>query len=86
MGFAGETYLIKRGTYQDGEFGWRYFGNGGRPMNPTVVLWPDRRKMQVFSDPRDAVELARLASPWDPYAVGLLRVDALAASHRRSAW
>jgi len=31
MGFGGETYLIKCGTYQDSEFGWRYFGNGGRP-------------------------------------------------------
>ena len=31
MGFGGETYLIKCGTYQDSEFGWRHFGNDGRP-------------------------------------------------------
>jgi hypothetical protein len=61
MGFGGEVYLIKCGTYQDSEFGWRYFGNGGRPMNPAIGPQPDRRKMQVFSDPRDAVEFARLA-------------------------
>jgi hypothetical protein len=29
-------------------------------MNPTVVLWPSRHKMQVFSDSRDAVEFARI--------------------------
>ena len=61
MGFGGEVYLIKFGTYEDSEFGWRYFSNGGRSMNPTIVLWPDRCKMQVFSDPRDSGEFARIA-------------------------
>ena len=66
MGFGGEVYCIKFGTYQDSEFDWRYFGNGGRPLNPTVMFWPDQRRMQVFSDPRDAVEFARIARPFSP--------------------
>ena len=46
-------------AYQDSDFGRSNFGHGGRPMNPTVLLWPDRRKMQVFSDPRVSVEFGR---------------------------
>jgi hypothetical protein len=60
MGFGGDAYLIRCGTYQDSEFGWCYFGNSGCPMNPTVVLWTDCRKMQVFSNPRDAGSLRGL--------------------------
>ena len=60
---------VGSGTYQDSEYGWRCFDDGRRPMNPTVALWPDRRRskipcasgMQVFSDSRDAVEFPRLA-------------------------
>jgi hypothetical protein len=37
-------------------------------MNSMVVLWPDRRKLQVFSDPRGVVEFARLACPLLPFA------------------
>ena len=55
MGFGGETYLIKTGTYQDSDYGWKYFHNGGFPTNYTVVLWPDQKKMLVFQDPKDAV-------------------------------
>jgi hypothetical protein len=33
----------------------------GRPMSTAVVPWPDRRKIEVFRDPRGAVEFARLA-------------------------
>jgi len=39
MGFGDEACLIRCGTCRNSDFGWRYFGNGGRPMNPTVVLW-----------------------------------------------
>lgn len=56
MGFGGETLLIKTGTYQDSDFGWRYYHDGGFPTNYTVVLYPDRKKMLAFSDPRDAVD------------------------------
>jgi len=67
-GFGGEAYLIQCRTCHDNQYGWRYYGNGGCPMNPTVVLWSDRRKaklpcppgMQVFSEPRDAAEFARM--------------------------
>lgn len=55
MGFGGETFLIKTGTYQDSDYGWRYFHNGGFPTNYTVVLWPDEKKMLCFPDPRDAM-------------------------------
>jgi len=51
MGFRGAVYLVKCGRYQDSEFGQHYFGHCGRPMNPTVALWPGRRKMQMFSHP-----------------------------------
>jgi hypothetical protein len=59
MGFGGEVYLIKCGTYQDSEFGLRYFGNGGRPMSPTVVLGPPpRRYLTIFLEGGvDATEL-----------------------------
>ena len=40
MGFVGEIYPSKCGTYQDSEFGWPYTGNGGRPMSPTVCCGP----------------------------------------------
>jgi len=56
MGFGGETYLVKTGTYQDSDYGWKYFHNGGFPANYTVILWPDQKKMQFFSDPKDAVQ------------------------------
>jgi len=59
MGFGGATYLVKVGTYQDSEFGWRYFHNGGRPLNPTIVFWPGEHRMQIFNDPRSAVEYMR---------------------------
>lgn len=54
MGFGGETMYIKVGTYQDGEYGWKFFHNGGI-LNPTVVLYPDKHKKLIFSEPRDAV-------------------------------
>lgn len=58
MGFGGETYLIKTGTYQDSIYGWKYFHNGGFPVNYTIVLFPDRYKMVLFDNPRDAVRFA----------------------------
>jgi len=54
MGFGGETFLIKVGTYQDSDFGWRYFHNGGQ-CNPTVVLFPDQHKKVAFMNPEDAL-------------------------------
>ena len=55
MGFGGETLLIKVGTYQDSDFGWRYFHNGGFQPNYTVVFYPDRKKMVPFTNMYDAV-------------------------------
>ena len=45
--FGGLTYLIKTGAYQDGQLGWRYFHNGGRPVVPVVTFWPDQRRMDI---------------------------------------
>jgi len=53
--FGGQTYLIKVGTYSDGEYGWKYFQNGGFPMTQTVVYFPDTHKKLYFDDMRDAV-------------------------------
>ncbi|MCK4818862.1 hypothetical protein KA005_24020 [bacterium] len=63
-GFGGETIFIKVGTYQDSDYGWRYFSNGGMVGNYTVVLFPDQKKMIPFTNPRDAMdylEMARIA-------------------------
>ena len=55
MGFGGETILIKCGTYQNSDFGWKYFHDGGFPTNYTIVLFASHKKMVAFADPRDAV-------------------------------
>ena len=62
MNFGGEAYLIKVGTYQDGDYGWKYFHNGGQ-LNPTVVLYPDRHKKVAFMDPHDAVQFMSTYKP-----------------------
>ena len=56
--FGGEYIMIKVGTYQDSEYGWRLFHNGGFAANYTTVLFPHEKKMQCFSDPRDAMRFA----------------------------
>jgi hypothetical protein len=53
--FGGETLLIKTGTYQDSDYGWRYFHGSAPPQNYTVVFYPDQHKMVPFTRPRDAV-------------------------------
>lgn len=53
------SVLIKVGTYSDSVYGWRYFHNGGFPINPAVVLLTKERKVIPFADPRDAVTFAR---------------------------
>jgi len=54
------TLLLKVGTYSDGIYGRRYFHNGGFPVNPSVVLYPQERKMLPFADPRDAIAYVRV--------------------------
>ena len=54
MPFGGESWLIKVGTYQDSDFGWKYFHNGGTG-NPTTVLFPNEHKIVPFRNPIDAV-------------------------------
>lgn len=56
--FGGEYVMIKVGTYQDSEYGWRYFHNGGFAANYSVVLFPDQKRIIPFTDPRDAVRFA----------------------------
>lgn len=63
MGFGGETILIKTGTYQDSDYGWGYYHDGGFPTNYTVVLYPDHKKMIAFADPRDAVTYMQNCPP-----------------------
>ncbi len=53
------TTLIKVGTYSDSVYGWRYFHNGGFPINPSVVLHPKERKVIPFANPHDAVTYMR---------------------------
>jgi len=48
MGFGGESFLIKCGTYQDSPFGWKYFHNGGFPWNAGVIYWPGEIKQKLF--------------------------------------
>jgi hypothetical protein len=55
LGFGGMTYLVKVGTYQDSDFGWKYYHNGGKPLNPTIVLWPGEHRMQPFFNTEDAI-------------------------------
>ena len=56
--FGGEYVMIKVGTYQDSEYGWRYFHNGGFACNYTTVLFPDQKRIIPFADPRSAVRFA----------------------------
>lgn len=51
---GGEVFLIKVGTYQDSEYGYRYFHNGGFPVNPTVVYYPKEHKKLAFLTIQDA--------------------------------
>ena len=54
--FGGEVFLMKIGTYQDSDFGWRYFHNGGFPLTQTIIYYPDRHKKLYFQDVRDAIK------------------------------
>jgi hypothetical protein len=44
LAVGGESFLIKCGTYQDSDFGWKYFHNGGFPWNAAVIYWPAEHK------------------------------------------
>lgn len=54
--FGGEVFLMKIGTYQDSDFGWRYFHNGGFPLTQTIIYYPDEHKKLYFADVRDAIK------------------------------
>ncbi len=60
--FGGETFLIKVGTYQDSDYGWRYFHGSAPPQNYTLVFYPDVHKIVAFTDARDAVTFMRTIS------------------------
>jgi len=53
--FGGETIFVKVGTYQDSEYGWRYFHNGGFAANYTIVFHPNEKHMEPFTNPRAAM-------------------------------
>lgn len=56
MGFGGETYLVKTGTYLvDDEYSKRFWG-AGIIGTPTVVLFPDHHEMVMFSNAERAVQ------------------------------
>jgi hypothetical protein len=55
---GGYTYLIKVGTYQDSEYGWKYFHNGG-PMNIVMVLFPNEKKIIPFLSIDDALRFLK---------------------------
>lgn len=59
MDIGGGAWLIKTGTYQDSDFGFKYFHNGGYQMCFTAVLWRDQKYIQVMNDPRHAISLIR---------------------------
>lgn len=52
--YGGHVVLVKIGTYQKSEFGFRFFHNGGYPIMPTVVLHPDEHKKVAFTNMNDA--------------------------------
>jgi len=53
---GGEVFLIKVGTYMDNEYGFRYFHNGGFPINPAVVYYPQEHKKKAFLNVEDALQ------------------------------
>lgn len=53
-GFGGEVFLIKTGSYQRSEFGFRYFGTP-KIFNPTVILYPDRHRKVIVTCIEDAL-------------------------------
>lgn len=54
IGEANEIFLIKSGSFNDSDFGWKYFHNGGSLM-PTVVYYPHQHKKLVFTELNDAL-------------------------------
>ena len=55
MGIGGGSWLVKAGTYQDGEYGWKYFHNGGQIQNFTAVLHRDEKEIDMFLTPQKAL-------------------------------
>jgi hypothetical protein len=60
--FGGETYLIKLGSYQNGDFRLKYFQRGF-PILPTVIYYPDRHEKRIVFHPSQAVDLLRKENP-----------------------
>ena len=58
MDFGGSSYLIKVGSMQQGDFGWKYF-HGEAYVSPCVVYFPDQHKKVYFSNPKDAIRYAK---------------------------
>lgn len=56
--YGGEVFLIKIGTYQQGDYGFRYFHNSSINM-PSVVLFPDVHKKILFTNLDDAIAFTR---------------------------
>jgi hypothetical protein len=60
--FGGETYLIKLGSYQNGDFRLKYFQRG-YPILPTVIYYPDRHEKRIVFHPSHALDLLRKENP-----------------------
>lgn len=54
-GIGGESFLMKVGSYQDSNFGWKYFHDGGAPYSFGVVYWPDKNKKLIFPTIQDTL-------------------------------
>jgi hypothetical protein len=54
-----EVFLLKTGTYQDSEFGWRYWGQGAIPVMPVVVYFPHEHKKVPFMNLDDAIKFTQ---------------------------
>ena len=55
-GMCREIFLLKTGTYQDSEYGWRYWGTGAFPVMPVVIYYPDRHHKTPFMSLDDALQ------------------------------
>lgn len=58
-GVGKEVFLLKTGTYQDSEFGWRYWGQGAIPIMPVVVYFPHEHKKVPFMNLDDAIKFTQ---------------------------
>jgi hypothetical protein len=59
-GFGGEIFLLKIGTFQDSDLGWKYYqGSNPTCIMPTVVYYPKEHRKILFMDLADAIKFLK---------------------------